>query len=57
MDMCKEAGMNIFETIIDRAHRLGNTYVDIKSKKRCKSIIVRFTSFCHRTMSIGKRKI
>ena len=30
--MCKEAGMNIPDTVIDRAHRISNTYCDKRSK-------------------------
>ena len=31
--MCKEAGMNIPDTVIDKAYRIGNTNVDKKPKK------------------------
>ena len=35
--------------IYDRAHRIGKSFHHIKSKKKCKSIIVRFISFRYRT--------
>ena len=45
-----DAQVEIPDAVIDRAHRIGGNYVDRKSKKSCKSIIVRFTTFRHRTM-------
>ena len=56
MDLCKEAGVNISDTVIDRTQRIGVTYVDSKSKNRCKSIIVRFTTFRYRTMVYRAKK-
>ena len=50
LDMCKKRNINISENYIDRAHRIGKPYVDNISKKQCKSIIVRFTSFRKRTL-------
>ena len=53
--------LEIPEVVIDRAHRNGPDYTDKKTQKVCKSIIVRFTTFRHRTAfyrtrrSIGKR--
>ena len=35
--------------MIDRAHRIGKGYVEKNSRKLCKSIIVRFSTFRHRT--------
>ena len=46
----KEAKVDIPESIIDRAHRIGSRYQDASSNNYCKSIIIRFTTFCHRTM-------
>ena len=48
MDLFKEAGVNIPDTVIDRIEKIGVAYVDNKSKKSWKSIIVRFTIFRHR---------
>ena len=56
MDFCKEAGVNVPDTVIDRVHRIGVAYVDNKSKESCKSIIVRFATFCHRTMVYRVKK-
>ena len=54
--MCKEAGGDIPNTVIDRTHRIGETYFDNKRKKNCESIIVRFTTFRHRTMVYRAKK-
>ena len=51
-----EAKVDIPENVVDRAHRIGPTYTDKKSNKVCKSIIVRFTTFRHRTMFFRARK-
>ena len=56
VDMCKEASVDIPDTVIDRAHRIGEVYFDNKRKKNCKSIIVRFTTFRHRTMVYRAKK-
>ena len=53
--------LEIAEFVIDRAHNFGPDYTEQKNQKVCKSIIVRFTTFCHRTAfyraerSIGNR--
>ena len=49
----KEGKVNIPESVIDRAHRTGSRYLEAFSNKYCKSIIIRFTTFCHRTMFYG----
>ena len=46
----KEAKVDISESVIDRAHRIGSRYLDASSNNYCKSIIIRFTIFRHRTM-------
>ena len=57
----KVPDLEISGAVIDRAHRTGPGYTDIKTQKVCKSIIVRFTTFRHRTAfyrarrSIGNR--
>ena len=56
MDMWKEAGVGIPDTVIDGAHRIREAYFDNKRKKKCKSIIVRFTTFHHRTMVYHAKK-
>ena len=47
--LMEEAECDIPEVVIDRAHRIGKGYVEKNSKKLCKSIIVRFSTFRHRT--------
>ena len=54
-EMCKEAKLDIPEVVIDRAHRIGNEYEN-NSKVKCKSIIVRFTTFRHRTCFYRAKK-
>ena len=46
----KEAKVDIPESVIDRAHRIGSRYLDASSNNCYKSIIVCFTTFRHRTM-------
>ena len=48
--MFKEAGGGSVDGYIDRAHRIGKAYFDKKSSKKCKSTIVKFTTFRHRTI-------
>ena len=58
LDMCKKGNINTQEIDIDRAHRIGKPYVHNISKKQCKSIIARFTSFRKRTLVYrGKKSI
>ena len=52
----KETGEDIPTVVIDRAHRIGKSYNDRSSNKKCKSIIVRFTTFRHRTMFYRSRR-
>ena len=53
--MIHETECDIPDVVIDRAHRIGNSYKDRKTKILCKSIIVRFTTFRHRTMFYRNR--
>ena len=46
----KEAKVDILESVIDRVYRIGYRYLDAASNNYCKSIIIRFITFCHRTM-------
>ena len=52
----EESSSEIPDVAIDRAHRVGNAYTDKTSGVKCKSIIVRFTSFRHRTTFHHSRK-
>ena len=56
LDMCKKGSINISENDIDRAHRIDKPYVRNISKKHCKSIIVRFTSFLKLTLVYHEKK-
>ena len=52
----KEAKVAVPDTVLDRAHRIGLSYTDKITSKKCKSIIVRFTTFRHRTLFYWARK-
>ena len=56
VSMFEEAGTGNFDGYIDRAHRIGKTYFDKKSSIKCKSIIVKFTTFRHRTIVYWLKK-
>ena len=43
-EMFAEGELDIPDTVIDRAHRIDPEYSDYKTKKKCKAIIVRFTT-------------
>ena len=43
--MCKDSDVDIPKTVFDRAHRIGETYIDKKIKNSYKSIIVFFSTF------------
>ena len=49
-EMWSEAVVEIPNAVVDRAHRIGPSYADENSNVECKSVIVRFTAFQHRTM-------
>ena len=53
--LINEAECDILDVAIDRAHRIGNDFKDRKTNTLCKSIIVRFTTFRHRTMFYRNR--
>ena len=46
----EDAGVSVPDPCIDRAHWVGNTYIDNKTGKNVQDIIVRLTTFRHRTM-------
>ena len=48
--LLKEAKVDIPESVIDGAHRIGSRYLDTSSNNYCKIIIIRFTTFRQRTM-------
>ena len=57
VQMFVRAGIEDIEQNIDRAHRIGKSYHNKKSKKKCKGIIVKFTSFRYRTKAYRKKKL
>ena len=52
----KEAKVSVPDNVLDCAHRIGPSYTDRITSKKCKSIIVRFTTFRHRTLFYRARK-
>ena len=48
--LIKETSCDIPDVVIERAHRIGKGYNDKKPNVHCKSIIVSFINFRHRTM-------
>ena len=55
-EMWTEAGVDIPNEVVDRAHRNGPSYNDKNSNVKCKSVVVHFTSFQHRTMVYRAKK-
>ena len=53
--LIKETSCDIPDVVIDRAHRIGKGYNDKKTNVCCKSMIVCFTTFGHRTMFYRSR--
>lgn len=51
-----ELKVDIPDVVIDRAHRIGPVKEDPTSKKKFQSIIVRFTTWRHRTLAYRARK-
>ena len=56
VDMFVRVGIEGIEQNIDRAHRIGKSYHHKISKKKCKSIIVKFSSFRYRTKAYRQKK-
>ena len=54
--MFVRVGIEDIEQNIDRAHGIGKSYHHKKSKKKCKSIIVKFSSFRYPTKAYRKKK-
>ena len=52
----KEIGVNVPDVILDRAHRVGKPYKDRESGIMLQSILVKFTTFRHRTLLYKNRK-
>ena len=43
--MWTEAGVNILNEVVDRAHKIGPSRTDKNTNAQCKSVIVRFMTF------------
>ena len=50
INIVKESEAEIPESVFDRAHRIGPTYTDSDTGKKMQRIIVRFSTFRHRTL-------
>ena len=50
------AGVDIPNEVIDRVYGIGISYTDKNLNVECKSVIVRFTTFGHRTMVYRAKK-
>ena len=50
VNIIKVSETEIPESVLERAHRIGPTYTDNNTRKKMQSIIVRFTTFRHRTL-------
>ena len=55
-EMFDEVEIDITDTVIDRAHRIGSEYSHYETKKKFKAIIVRFTRFRHKTSVHWEKK-
>ena len=55
-EMWLEAGAEIPNEVLDMAHRIGPSYTDQNSNVECKSVILHFTTFPHRTMVYRVKK-
>ena len=55
-EIWSEANVEIPNEVVDRAHKIGPSYTDENSNVECKSVIVRFTTFRHRTMVYRAKK-
>ena len=56
-NILKEACPNLSGDCINHAHRIGRDYKYYKTNKTCRIVIVRFTSFKHRTSIYRNRNI
>ena len=54
-DFMKDVGIKTSDMVIDRAHRIGRSYMN-EDNEKVKSIIVKFTNFRVRTLFYEKRK-
>ena len=57
MSLCSDAEIDIPDMVYYRAHKTGKAYKNKGTNKSCKSIIVRFSTFLHRTMVYRSKKL
>ena len=55
-ETCAESNFKIPDSNLDRAHQIGKSYFDKIKKVKCKSIIVCFNTFHHRTLLYRAKK-
>ena len=55
-EICAESNLKIPDSNLDRAHQIGKSYFDKIKKVKCKSIIVCFNTFHHRTLLYRAKK-
>ena len=55
-EICAEPNLEVPDSNLGRAHRIGKSYFDKIKKVNCKSIIVRFNTFRHRTLLYRAKK-
>ena len=55
-EICAESNLEIPDSNLERAHRIGKSYLDKIKKVNCKSIIVRFNTFRHRSLLYRAKK-
>ena len=55
-EICAESNLEIPDSNLDRGHRIGKSYFDKIKKVNCKSIIVRFNTFRHRSIALQGKK-
>ena len=56
MDMCGKTGAHVPDTVTDRAHWIGEAYLDNKRRNNGHIIIFCFATFRHRTMVYSAKK-
>ena len=55
-EICAESNFKIPDSNLDRDHQIGKSYFDKIKKVKCKSIIVCFNTFHHRTLLYRAKK-
>ena len=55
--MFEEAGIDVPDAVVDRAHQIGQGYTDSKTKQKCKRIIICSQYLDIELARLRKRKI